>query len=528
MMIERITTDPVYGSSPTQNGPRPATHGARAGTQWIAAAGAAAFLVAALFSLRYLQAPQTPATADRGSSMASVAADPVQQPARATAAPNRAAPDPAPSVSPRAAASPEPSAQGGPAIKNVLIFLVDTLRASHLGCYGYFRDTSPNIDKFASESVLFEQAYSVSPWTKTSCTSLFTSMYPVAHGCHDAGDSAADTLVMMAELFKARGFRTRGFSSNKSCSGDFNLDQGFDEFTLFDATAWKAAHPERPKIGYVPIEFMMPDTMKFLDEVGETPFFLYFHNTDPHAPYGPPSKYARWGERNPWNRYDGEILYTDDYFGRVIGKLRALGKLDETLIIFTADHGEEWADHGTMSHGHTLYNELLHVPLMFRHPSLKPARRTEIVRLIDVLPTLIEMCNLDGELATIQGRSLTALLSGKLDPMPEEQFVFAEVMFREKIQAVSLETDGWKIIWHIELKKFKGLNRREAKNEWRLYYTRQDVGERINLSNVDAGEFANMKRKLGRVRAEKKKAQPPGLRVSIPPETLEKLKTLGS
>lgn len=526
MMIDRITTDPVHGSSPT-------LRGARAGAQWVGVVGAAAFLVAALFGLRFLQAPQPPPTTDLGSSAASVAANPVEQsPLAAVApdpvAPKRAAPDPAPSVSPPAAAGPTPPPQDGPPIKNVMIFLVDTLRASHLGCYGYFRDTSPNIDKFAAESVLFERAYSVSPWTKTSCASLFTSMYPVAHGCHDVGDSAADSLVMMAELFKARGFRTRGFSSNKSCSGQFNLDQGFDEFTLFDAPAWKAAHPDRQKIGYVPVEYMMPDTMKFLDEVGEAPFFLYFHNTDPHWPYNPPSKYARWGDGNAWNLYDGEILYSDDYFGRVIDKLRKLGKLDETLIIFTADHGEEWADHGTGGHGHTLYNELLHVPLIFHHPSLKPARRTEIVRLIDVLPTLIELCGLDGELATIQGRSLTALLNGQPDPKPEEQFVFAEVMFREKIQALSLETDGWKIIWHIELKKFRGLNRREARNEWRLYYTRQDVGERINMRVVDAGEFAKMKRKLGQVRAEKKKAQPPGLRVSIPPETLEILKTLGS
>ena len=111
-------------------------------------------------------------------------------------------------------------------IRNVLIFLVDTLRADHLGTYGYTRNTSPNIDAYAAESVQFERAFSVSPWTRSSVVSLFTSMYPVAHATQDKEDIAVDSLLMMAEVFRENGFRTGGFSSNVSISEEFNVVQG--------------------------------------------------------------------------------------------------------------------------------------------------------------------------------------------------------------------------------------------------------------------------------------------------------------
>ena len=337
------------------------------------------------------------------------------------------------------------TARRGAGVKNVLIFLVDTLRADHLGCHGYYRSTSPNIDNFAAESVLFERAYSVSPWTRTSVVSMFSSMYPVAHACQDREDIADEDLVMMAEIFKANGFRTGGFSTNVSVSAQFGCAQGFDEFTYFDRKPWFAARPGRPDPGYVPIEGMMPETLAFLEGVGDDPFFLYFHCSDPHAKYLPPQEFALWGSQQI-NRYDGEIRYVDHYFQELIDHLRRTDKLDETLVIFTADHGEELYDHGEQGHGHTLYNELLEVPLIVRHPRFSPARRSEIVRLVDVLPTLIEVCGLEPQNAVLQGRTLVPLLEGGPDPEPEQHFVFGEIMYPSKIEGLSFQTEGWKFI----------------------------------------------------------------------------------
>lgn len=425
---------------------------------------------------------------------------------------------------------PAPAAKVGRAdakIKNVVILLVDTMRASHLKCYDYFRDTCPNIDKLAAEGVLFENAFSVSPWTLTSVTSLFTGMYPAAHNVQDRADNACDELVMMAEIFKANGYKTVGYSSNISISKKFNVTQGFDEFTYFEREPWFKAHPDRPDPGYVPIEGMTPDTLKWLDQAGDAPFFMYFHCTDPHYKYMPPEQYALWGQQNPWDLYDGGIRYADDYLGRIIEHLKKQGKLDETLVIVTADHGEEWADHGGMSHGHTLYNELLHVPLVMRHPLFGQMRRSEVVRSIDVLPTLIDLCQLKTpQPPALHGRTLVPLLKGLADPKPEEQFVLGDLQYPTKMEGTSYEADGWKLIY---TKQSKGQppNVKPKQNAWELYYTRQDPCERINLVQIEPKRLVEMRGKMEKRRAELDKAKVNCNRPGLDEQTDRELRGLG-
>ncbi len=410
--------------------------------------------------------------------------------------------------------------------KNVVIFLVDTLRADRLGIYDYGRDTSPNIDAFAADAVLFERAFSVSPWTRTSVVSMFTSMYPVAHACQDKDDFAAEALVMMAEILKANGFKTGGFSTNISVSEKFNMTQGFDDFVYFKREPWLAKNPGRPDPGYVPIEFMMSDTRHWLDAAGDEPFFLYFHSTDPHWQYRAPGEFELWGNRLLGDLYDAEVRYTDHYFGELIAYLSKLGKLDETLIIFTADHGEELFDHGGHGHGHTLYNELLQVPLIMRHPGLKPARRHETVRLIDVLPTIIEMFALEPGDAVIQGRSLLPLLLGLPDAEPEEQFVLAEVRYPSKIEGMSLEAGDWKLIRTIEMQPSRAFPRGK-RDAWDLYNMSRDPGELENVVRFNPEIVGNFRKRL---EALMKKFDVSGLEgkdVELDDETREALRSLG-
>jgi arylsulfatase A-like enzyme len=410
--------------------------------------------------------------------------------------------------------------------KNVVIFLVDTLRADRLGAYGYGRDTSPNIDAFAAEAVLFERAFSVSPWTRTSVASMFTSMYPVAHACQDKDDITTDELVMMAEVFKANGFATGGFSTNISVSDQFNMAQGFDEFVYFERETWFSDHPGRPDPGYVPIEGMMSDAFEWLLDVGDQPFFFYFHSTDPHWQYRPPAEFALWGDRLLGDLYDGEIRYTDFYFQEVIDHLRTLGKLDETLIIFTADHGEELFEHGGHGHGHTLYNELLQVPLIMRHPSLKPARQTEMVRLIDVFPTIIEMFSLHPEGAVIQGRSLLPMLLGKAGEKPDEQFVLAEVRYPSKIEGMSLEAGDWKLIRIVQMQPSRAFPRGKS-DAWELYNMLQDPGELENVVRFNPEIVENLRQQLETLSEKFDVSGLEGKDAELDDDTREALRSLG-
>ena len=420
----------------------------------------------------------------------------------------------------RAAPTAPTSQPASSQIKNVVLVLVDTLRADHMGCYGYLRDTSPNIDRLARESVLFEHAYSVSPWTRTSIVTLFTSLNPASHACQDKEDSVADELVTMAEIFKDNGFRTGGFSTNISISAKFNATQGFDDFLYFERPVWSAAHPERRDPGYVPIEGMMPAVFAWLDRQGDQPFFLYFHSTDPHYKYDPPAEYALWGQETPYDLYDGEIRYTDRYVGELIEHLRRSGKLDETVLVFVADHGEEWGDHLRMGHGHSLYNELLEVPLIVRHPSLTIGRRSEVVRLTDVLPTLVELCSLKTPEIGFQGRSLVPLLSGLPDPSPDDQFVLGEVMYPSKIEGLSYQADGWKLIWTMQDSTGK-------RDKWELYYAGHDGREKTNLLRANPELADKLRTALKELRAQYAAEQVEGVKATLSPDTLDALRSLG-
>ncbi len=404
---------------------------------------------------------------------------------------------PSKAVPPVAAAARPPSHAAAP-IRNVLVYLIDTLRADHVGCYGYFRDTTPTLDRLAAGGVVFENASATSSWTRPTVVSLFTGMYPVAHGVLSRDDSACDELVMMAELFRDRGFRTVGYSSNVSISAKTNTAQGFDEFTLFDPQEWQSPSPQRKHPGFVPVEGMIAAPLEWLSRVGDQPFFMYFHCTDPHAPYYPPPETALWQPDNAYNRYDGCIRNADAHLEKLLNHLSSLGKLEETLIIVTADHGEEWAEHQGAGHGFTLYREQLHIPLILAHPSLGATRRAEPVRQVDLLPTLVELCGLPGAAAPpIQGRSLVPLLRGESDPRPEEQFVLADIANPRNAEASALARDGWKVIWIAHSKPSTRLAA-EKTHVLELYHVER--GESVNLAAVEPERARRMRAEMDALR----------------------------
>jgi arylsulfatase A-like enzyme len=281
----------------------------------------------------------------------------------------------------------------------VVVYLVDTLRADHLSLYGYARDTSPELSRFAQDAVVFDQAVASSSWTKPAVASLFTSLPPRDHGCVQFYTPLDPALVTLAERLHGRGYGTGAVVVNLLIlAKNMHFDQGFD---LFGA-------PPSPQRA----EQVVDSALAFLDARRGQPMFLYVQTMDSHTPYRPPPPFDRRFPPFPEpgraaaepsdyqvpadrdrivGQYDGAIAYGDREFGRLLRGLRERGLYDRATIVFLSDHGEELLDHGGWVHGHTLFDELVRVPLVVKYPGRREAGRrvARQVQLLDVLPTVL-------------------------------------------------------------------------------------------------------------------------------------------
>lgn len=300
-----------------------------------------------------------------------------------------------------------------PAPTNVLLLSVDTLRADHLGCYGYERPTSPTLDALATHGVVFEDAVSPAPSTLPAHASLLTGRYPSRHGARRLGARVSADAVTVAETLAARGFKTAAFVNSGDLSERSGLDRGFEDFVYV---------PERVD-GAEP-SAVWDAAMMWLTKWRERPFFLFVHTSDVQSDYKAmadyETKFARSydgvadGTRAQLlafrdgrlslgpedagrlvDLYDAGIRQTDDGVARFLRMMRRLKVFDATLIVVTSDHGEEFLDHGGVLHGHTLFQELIRVPLIVCGPGVPGGRRvTETVSLVDVVPTVLRALGL--------------------------------------------------------------------------------------------------------------------------------------
>lgn len=290
---------------------------------------------------------------------------------------------------------------------NVVMIVVDTLRSDHLGCYGYHRDTSPNIDRFAAGAVRYANAYAAAPWTTPSVGSLLTSRYPSELGLVAEPNRLDDRFVLLSEVLAGEGYATGAVVAHYFLNAEWNFDQGFGAFD------------ESNVLGHAGISSPgVTDTALALLRAGKDlqPFFLFVHYFDPHYDYieHPRHRFSNPGYRGPIRSgtghgellekipsmteedraqlvdlYDSEISFTDAHIGRLLAALDELGLGDETVVVLTADHGEELLDRGGIGHGYSLFNEQIAVPLIIRYPGGEPAVVEDSVGLIDVFPTLL-------------------------------------------------------------------------------------------------------------------------------------------
>ncbi len=396
---------------------------------------------------------------------------------------------------------------------NVILIVIDALRADHLGCYGYKRDTSPNIDKFAKEGVLFSRAFSHGPQTLISIPSIFTSLYPGVHKVFKDGASLADKIITLPQILRKRGYITAAFVGEQ-LGGISNFSQRFELYII---------GKRDQTYSWMFISHWLNDkTINWLRNKPST-FFLYLHYFDIHAPYKPVPPYDKifypepidagtksfihnliWESNeesiadkkkltNPHcfnyliSQYDGKIKYVDKEIGALLEELEKLGLSKNTLVILTSDHGEGFLEHKKLFHGYGLYEELIHVPLIMRLPGIIPQDKVvpNLVRHIDIVPTILDILNIRSN-SIMQGISLSTLIRAKDTPKLDS---FSEAYSGDRMHLKGIRTDKWKFIETSDVIT--------NAYSYELYDLENDSRELNNLVKEKPKEVSLFKKKLG-------------------------------
>lgn len=289
---------------------------------------------------------------------------------------------------------------------HIFLISLDTVRRDHLGCYGYHREVTPHLDRLADGGVRLNDAVANCGWTLPQHMTLFTGLQPYTHGCLMLRDNPPvnQKWTLLSEHLKKSGYRTfAGVSSRNNYGGGacFGFDRGFDE--------------HNPGAEY---NQHMDWTEQFVEERfranhADVPCFVYIHVNDSHEPWRPPKPWlGMWGN-NYHNQYEAQLSYVDHYLGRIFAAMKEMEVFDDTLIVVFSDHGTEFCEHGFYEKKVNLYNEILHVPLMFHYPAkLSAGRITDgLCESVDVAPTICDIAGVP-PLPDIQGRSLLPQMSG--------------------------------------------------------------------------------------------------------------------
>jgi len=398
---------------------------------------------------------------------------------------------------------------GAPRPRNLLLISLDTLRADHLGCYGYPRPTSPFLDQLASRGVLFEQAWATSPWTLPSHASLFTGLYPSQHGVVNNHVGLPPELPTLAEVMRERSFATAGFVSGIFLGPRFGLGRGFDRYVVIPTRAQEGG----TATSLSATRRVSEGGLAWLAEQAHRPFFLFLHYFDIHSDYRPEPRFAALfagpyhGPVDGTSRqlreflrgqiefdaadrahlvdlYDAEIRQLDEALKQLFEELHERGELAHTLVVVTADHGEEFFEHGGVFHGRTQYQEMLRVPLILSGPGIPAGVRIDRpVSLVDLPPTLLALLGA-GDGPAVSGRDLAPLWKSPGAAWPERE-LFAEANHTREggTPQRAVLRDGWKLVLH-------------GNGEHELFELSADPGERVNRASAEPQRTADLTSRL--------------------------------
>ena len=346
---------------------------------------------------------------------------------------------------------------------NVIIITIDTVRADHLGCYGYGLVQTPNINALARSSARFSHAFTSVPLTLPAHASLFTGSFPMATGVHDfATNTLPSTAVTLAKVLRENGYATAAFLGSPVLDARYGLNQGFE--TYFDHFDFNHLDEAKADVVKRPGDMVIDEALGWLKRGPRQPFFLWVHLYDAHYPYKPPEPYASRYKTRP---YDGEIAFVDAQVGRLVSFLKEKEIFPNSLVILASDHGESLGDHGEQKHGFFIYESTLHVPLTVKVPGATPRVVGEDVSLVDVMPTILQTLHIPIP-PSVQGSSLLSRIMG--GPNPSSSNVYSETF-------LPLLHFSWS---QLRALRWKGLKYIEAPRP-ELYDTVADPHESKNL-----------------------------------------------
>src|SRR3954470_21095888 len=419
------------------------------------------------------------------------------------------------------------SAAGLHVPRHIFLITVDTLRADHMSLYGYGRATSPNLQKMAATGVTFDRAICQWPKTGSSFASMFTGMYPHTTGItHKAAVRVPEKYVTLPVLFKESGFTTMGVVSNAVVSSKFGWNRGFDELAETWGTGEFPDDPKlfRPLASAPKVNSLAVPLLKKYAKVDR--LFAWFHYSDTHAPYMLPTAFQNPFLGDPMFKgdqevpqkvvnkgytldghtdlkyyvaqYDANVRVADTYIQKLLDEMRALGLLEDSLVIVTADHGEELGEHNSwFEHGPLPYNTTGHVPLFFVMDGLAAGRRIDRpVELIDIYPTLRDAVAPDRQIEGLEGRSLWPFLRpGKVDPTQADTFrqAFLEAGHHPNLYH-GVQEGTWKLVFNSGGKHSRAAD--SPTGGFELYDLAEDPMETNNLAATKTEEVRRLRREL--------------------------------
>jgi len=456
---------------------------------------------------------------------------------------------------------------------NLIVICVDTLRADHVGCYGYKRDTTPRIDSMAKEGILFENASSNSSFTRESVPVILTGQLPSVSGSTGWFAKPSTKVKGMGTLFKEAGYKTAFFAATNTMRFP-EYTQGFDVFDHYSESKVSGNSPELSRMA-----------IDFIGKNKNNTFMMYLHYLDPHGPYDPPLDFYKKfspivfpepvgiynhvrmmceqlisegfgpGEKRYEDlvlRYDAEIAHTDYSIGMVLDKLKELEILDNTVIVLTSDHGEEFLEHRFVEHGWTLFKEVTHVPLIFwGKPFSKPIRIAQPVSSVYILPTVLSALNIPHQRSDFDGHPLFSIKNGDVTFIPVVKPYIGELLVQHRNVLRAVVKDNWKYFasasWTlpenrpsrliIDIDQFE-LTPSLHVGTWNpiryeaLYDLTTDPGEKTNVIASNPAKRDELRKILDQYEARcklfhKGEIRQGNTRPALSPEEIKKLKSLG-
>lgn len=438
----------------------------------------------------------------------------------------------------------ETSLEAKPGAANFLLISIDSLRADHLGCYGYDQDTSPNLDRIASEGIMFTRAFAPTSWTLPSHMTVLTGLPPEGHGVVDDGQGLAQGVSTLAEILQARGYVTAGFVSGPYLHSRYGFNRGFAHYDDYSVVSPNNKFSHRDITSPTLWQHVADWLDAWNEKAADSPFFLFVHMWDVHYDFIPPPPYDRMfdpdylgnltGENFARSEaihpemdsrdlehlvalYDGEVRFTDHHVGLILEELAELRVLDDTLVVVISDHGEEFFEHGEKGHRKNLFQETVQVPLLARWPGRLSAGavNTKVVSLVDLMPWAVALLEIEPKPRV---HEFAAPNLQRFRELREDPSTFA----RDSVFGDLHDEEGFVLD-----DKHKLVVRYDTPGKEQLFDLSLDSGETRNLARERAGTVLEMRKRLDAWRKLWSKYRGSAEEVELEEADLEQLRALG-